>query len=212
MAQLRGIFFLLFSVQNSATGRLDTPAFAIHQQNRHAKSTFDRPLTKSALFYRNELIPKNEDESPSERREVPIEESNVETKVDEPQENEMWMSATRTLGSLFLHQEDARRDNNTTTNTTGSVSFPFHESTLSSYLLNLKRQEEDNREKAEKREAKKEKKVEKKGEKGKISTEFQIDQVRKKIVCLTYDGILFLVHMFLFATITIQLENSKRAR
>lgn len=61
------------------------------------------------------------------------------------------MQATRTLGSLFLHQQDAAAHNNSTVNTSigeKMEGIPFHESALSSYLLNLKREEEVNREKS----------------------------------------------------------------
>jgi hypothetical protein len=111
-----------------------------------------------------------------------VESDGAEEKIetDEPiQDSEVWMTATRTLGSLFLHQEDAKRDHNVTNETAydGSTSFPFHESTLSAYLLNLKRQEEVNREKSLSQQIAEEPKPGKKESLREHSTDFQIDQV-----------------------------------
>ncbi|KAL7546658.1 hypothetical protein ACHAWF_009992 [Thalassiosira exigua] len=70
-----------------------------------------------------------------------------------------WMSATGTLGSLFLRQEDADRDRNVDvfgrpllTNETededASSPFSLHGNSFTQYLMKLKLQEEDNRHRA----------------------------------------------------------------
>lgn len=78
------------------------------------------------------------------------EESSIEEKND-------WLSATGTLGSLFLKQEDADRDKNVdvfgrplVSNETGADDkenspFSLEENSFARYLMNLKFQEEDNR-------------------------------------------------------------------
>lgn len=167
-----------FLVVQTACARLDSPAFLsrhrVHPANPiHRTSSFDgRRSTR--LFYVQEPIPKKEPIDENAYEAAPIDGSNTQP----TQDNEVWMQASRTLGSLFLHQQDAVRDaaNYTSANEGESVGFPFHESTLSSYLLNLKRQEEVNREKShenklvEKMEADSEEVVV-------LNTEFQIDQV-----------------------------------
>lgn len=75
-------------------------------------------------------------------------------------EDNAWLSATRTLGSLFLRQEDADRDRNidvfgrplvhheTESNDDTSSPFSLHENSFAKYLMDLKFQEEQNRERA----------------------------------------------------------------
>eukprot|EP00804_Cyclotella_cryptica_P010208 CCRYP_013828-RA/>CCRYP_013828-RA protein AED:0.12 eAED:0.12 QI:366/1/1/1/1/1/12/339/913 len=158
--------------------RLHLPAFVIHHpQTFRVENAMPRQLPTSALFYRSEPSPK--------KAPTPVERDDIEVKIetDEPiQDNEVWMTATRTLGSLFLHQEDATRDHNVSNETAndGSASFPFHESTLSAYLLNLKRQEEVNREKSSNQTKTEERKPEKKELSRGLSTDFQIDQKMAK--------------------------------
>ena len=84
------------------------------------------------------------------------EDDTVEEKTD-------WLSATRTLGSLFLRQEDEDRDKNVDVfgralvgNDTEVEGGLLHENSIANYLMNLKKQEEDNRERsAEHRQSKK---------------------------------------------------------
>ncbi|KAL7518065.1 hypothetical protein ACHAWX_002922 [Stephanocyclus meneghinianus] len=165
----------LISVFAQTAGcRLDLSAFAIQQPRTfRVENVVSRQLPNSALFYRNE---------PRTKKDPPLVESDdIEEKIEteEPiQDNEVWMTATRTLGSLFLHQEDAKRDHSVSNETAydGSASFPFHESTLSAYLLNLKRQEEVNREKSSTQQKADEPKPGKREPLKELSTGFQIDQ------------------------------------
>ena len=104
-----------------------------------------------------------------------------------------WLSATRNLGSLFLRQEDADRDKNVDVfgrpllvgNETGdgNATSPFanlQDNSFAQYLLNLKFEEEDNRERAAEN-ADKSPRVDaaEEGGTGKDDkSKFQIDQVR----------------------------------
>jgi hypothetical protein len=79
---------------------------------------------------------------------------------DDSVEDNAWLSATRTLGSLFLRQEDADRDRNvdvfgrpmveheTESFDASSSPFSLHENSFAKYLMDLKFQEEENRERA----------------------------------------------------------------
>lgn len=75
---------------------------------------------------------------------------------DTVEEKSDWLSATRTLGSLFLRQEDADRDKNVDVfgrplafeEDEKSTFDRLQEHSLAQYLMRLKEQEEDNREKA----------------------------------------------------------------
>ncbi|KAL9180648.1 hypothetical protein ACHAXT_011101 [Thalassiosira profunda] len=77
----------------------------------------------------------------------------IENTVEEKSD---WLSATRTLGSLFLRQEDADRDKNVDVfgrplafeEDEKSTFDRLQEHSLAQYLMRLKEQEEDNREKA----------------------------------------------------------------
>ena len=179
IARMVAAVLYTFLLLQSARARLHSafihPTYSI---NSHVNQPSLHKLTYSSstrLFYVQEPLKNTEasDEStsstPNEEEETPTTES----------KDEVWMQATRTLGSLFLHQEDATR--NVTTSTTsnddgdGGGVFPFHESTLSSYLLNLKRQEEVNREKS--KDVRVEDDNADSGEVERLSTEFQIDQV-----------------------------------
>jgi len=158
---------ILLLLAKTTYGRLETSTFVIQTRFTPRKGQY---RSNSVLFYVQESIPRNESIKSSNSKV-----DHVETKPD--QDNEMWMQATRTLGSLFLHQEDAVRNTHdgNKTNVDESAPFPFHESTLSAYLLNLKRQEEDNREKSS-RKAQTKTNAEKR-ETRQLSNEFQVDQV-----------------------------------
>lgn len=156
----------------TARGRFDSPAFISHSTSASITSSLlqprgrcNRPIT--SLFYVQEPIPTGESAKEDSEKSVDI------NAKHESQDNEMWMRATRTLGSLFLHEENARdtHEGNKTS------PFPFHESTLSSYLLNLKKQEEENREKSveSKQTIKKETEISVRP----ISSGFRIDQVHR---------------------------------
>lgn len=79
---------------------------------------------------------------------------------DDSVEDNAWLSATRTLGSLFLRQEDADRDRNIDvfgrpmaehekeSVDASSPLFSLHENSFAKYLMDLKFQEEENRERA----------------------------------------------------------------
>lgn len=106
-----------------------------------------------------------------------LEDNIVEDKND-------WLSATRTLGSLLLRQEDADRDRNVdvfgrplaTANET-AASGP-EENSFAKYLLNLKFLEEDNRERAaEHRKSMPEGASSDRVSVPKVTTGLQIDQV-----------------------------------
>jgi hypothetical protein len=78
--------------------------------------------------------------------------------ADHVEDRNDWASATRTLGSLFLRQEDADRNRDVdvfgrpllTNETEDKDSSPFslQETSFAKYLMSLKHQEEDNRERA----------------------------------------------------------------
>ena len=97
-----------------------------------------------------------------------IEDHTFDEDDDTVEEKTDWLSATRTLGSLFLRQEDEDRDKNVDVfgralvgNETDDVEGGLlHENSIANYLMNLKKQEEDNRERsAEHRQSKKSKDV-----------------------------------------------------
>lgn len=73
---------------------------------------------------------------------------------DTVEEKSDWLSATRTLGSLFLRQEDADRDKGVDVFgrplafEEDEKSTMNQEHSLAQYLMQLKHQEEDNRERA----------------------------------------------------------------
>jgi hypothetical protein len=158
------------------------PSFNTAFLNRHTIHTTPSSVvtSKTRLFYVQDPIPENNDEPPSS------------TTTPTEEKDQLWMSATRTLGSLFLHQQDAssasvgsnQYNNANADNNTTSTGEAFHESVFSSYLLNLKREEEVNREKTsrdnddDKKLKKKKKDVEKSdGDLKEITVDFVIDQV-----------------------------------
>ncbi len=110
---------------------------------------------------------------------------------DDTVEDNAWLSATRTLGSLFLRQEDADRDSNvdvfgrplveheTEANDASSPLFSLHEKSLAKYLMDLKFQEEQNRERAaEQHSTKPNDTWRDKSSTHKASSGIEIDQVR----------------------------------
>lgn len=175
--------FYLFLLVHVAYSRLD-PQAAFALISHHTRvfptkyySLFKIRHSKSALFYVQETISTGETESGDD---------NSETRPEAESQDKAWMQATRTLGSLFLHQEDAARGyENKTDVGVDSEPFPFHESSLSSYLLNLKRQEEVNREKSSELLKEKNRKERNISTSGKPLTDFHIDQVSgsRKISC-----------------------------
>jgi hypothetical protein len=168
MITAKGLSLLLLA--DTTNSRLDSPAFVNYRAVYPAKHPNRQQPT--SLFYVQEPIPKKES-TESEGTEKAVD---TNTKSgDSTEGNEVWMQATRTLGSLFLHQEDASRDRQLDKTVDDTSPFPFHESTLSAYLLNLKRQEEVNREKSSQMIEQQENKEE--NEVGRLSNEFQIDQV-----------------------------------
>jgi hypothetical protein len=107
-------------------------------------------------------------------------------------EDNAWLSATRTLGSLFLRQEDADRDRNvdvfgrplvgheTEANDASSPLFSLHEKSLAKYLMDLKFQEELNRERASEQHSTKLNDVWRdKSSTYKVESGVEIDQVRR---------------------------------
>ncbi|EED90234.1 predicted protein [Thalassiosira pseudonana CCMP1335] len=132
-------------ISTGASAHLNIPAFANSKYRSIHQFKVSHQLPPS-LFYTTESIEQTSElpTSPEEDDTASItEESTIE-------DNKDWISATRTLGSLFLRQEDANRDPAETANNRAEIeftSFPFQENSMTSYLLKLKRQEEDNREK-----------------------------------------------------------------
>eukprot|EP01082_Thalassiosira_pseudonana_P008259 g7413.t1.1.5e17418a g7413 g7413.t1 contig24:559816-562994(+) len=132
-------------ISTGASAHLNIPAFANSKYRSIHQFKVSHQLPPS-LFYTTESIEQTSElpTSPEEDDTASItEESTIE-------DNKDWISATRTLGSLFLRQEDANRDPAETANNRAEfefTSFPFQENSMTSYLLKLKRQEEDNREK-----------------------------------------------------------------
>lgn len=132
-------------ISTGASAHLNIPAFANSKYRSIHQFKVSHQLPPS-LFYTTESI-----EQTSELPTSP-EEDDTASITDEStiEDNKDWISATRTLGSLFLRQEDANRDPAETANNRAEIeftSFPFQENSMTSYLLKLKRQEEDNREK-----------------------------------------------------------------
>lgn len=124
--------------------------------------------TRTSLFYKTIDDPSIEKEQISSSQSNPSDDGGQETEIDsgivieddifedsdDVEEKSDWISATRTLGSLLLRQEDADRDKNVDVfgrplswvdkdETGGEAKTPFAQ-----YLMNLKLQEEDNRERA----------------------------------------------------------------
>ena len=208
------LFLLLLHELDVAYSRLDPQAtFASVSHLTHTFPTKYNTLkirhSKSALFYVQEPIPTGETEvDDGNKNNI---ESTDETKQPEAEsQDKVWMQATRTLGSLFLHQEDAARGHENKTNGY-SEPFPFHESTLSSYLLNLKRQEEVNREKKSS-EPLKERNTDEKNIMGtpgkKLVAEFHIDQVSvcsSGVSCLKVSSYLMSINF-----ICIQIIDSRK--
>mmetsp|Transcript_17445 Transcript_17445/g.37697 ORF Transcript_17445/g.37697 Transcript_17445/m.37697 type:complete len:920 (+) Transcript_17445:159-2918(+) len=135
------------------------PAFAVQKPPPIHKAV--RP-TRTSLFYKTidpietEQISSppsnpNDEGDGTETESGIIEDQIFEDNIVEDKND--WLSAKRTLGSLFLRQEDANRDRNVDvfgrplvgneTDAGDKSSFSLPE-----YLLNLKLQEEDNRERA----------------------------------------------------------------
>jgi hypothetical protein len=123
------------------------------------------------------------------------------------EDNKDWISATRTLGSLIFQMQDETKDSNVDvfgrplvnnlptqidqfglpkdyydTNAvdgTGGGGDDGWQSSLASYLLKLKRDEEDNRERIfEKNKGSRESSINEDGESSKVSMNVQFDQVR----------------------------------
>jgi hypothetical protein len=165
------------------------PSFNAAFLNQHIIRTAPSSIasTKTRLFYVQDSIPENNNEPPSTS-------SSSTTTTPEEEKDQVWMSATRTLGSLFLHQQDAALDvnqenniNSLVDNNTTTKGETFHESVFSSYLLNLKREEEVNREKSSHDDEKKRRKKDVEKSEGKlkeITVDFVIDQVN---ICVLLD-------------------------
>lgn len=108
---------------------------------------------------------------------------------DDIVEDNAWQSATRTLGSLFLRQEDADRDKNVDVfgrplavgqkiEDSDASPFYLHENSFAKYLMDLKFQEEQNRERAaEHHSIKSNNAWRDNSTKQKVSREIEIDQV-----------------------------------
>ena len=169
---------------SNSIGHQNLPAFAINF------GSIQRPGVKpiqSILFSTTEPVETKEvsNSSPEDVDEVPdinaiVGENNI------VEDNKDWISATRTLGSLFLHQDDAHRavSNDSKNNgessseeADGDISSSLGNS-LTSFLLKMKQQEEVNREKYKKsRDVNDGGTSKDKSTKQDLSTVFQIDQV-----------------------------------
>jgi len=136
---------------------VNAPAFACH--NRPLMHQTQR-LKRKALSYKtfdqieNDIISL----SPSNPSGDEGDEAKIESSDDYVEDDNAWLSATRTLGSLFLRQEDAERVRNVdvfgrplvrndTEGKDGPRSTP-PENSFAQYMIDLKLQEEGNRERA----------------------------------------------------------------
>ena len=166
---------LVMSLHNMMTcisAHTNTPAFVL--QN------YSPLMHKPGRSKRTQLSYVDDEEVVSPTKSVDVDEgddkANIESGTmdhsfdedDTVEEKTDWLSATRTLGSLFLRQEDEDREKNVDVfgralvgNETDDVEGGLlHENSIANYLMNLKKQEEDNRERsAEHRQSKKSKDV-----------------------------------------------------
>lgn len=137
---------------------VNAPAFAFH--NRPLKHQTQR-LQRKALSYKTFDQIENDNIislSPSNPSGDEGDEAKIESSDDYVEDDNAWLSATRTLGSLFLRQEDAERVRNVdvfgrplvrnnTEDKDGPRSNP-PENSFAQYMIDLKLQEEGNRERA----------------------------------------------------------------
>ena len=137
---------------------VNAPAFAFH--NRPLVHQTQR-LKRKALSYKTFDQIENDDIislSPSNPSGDQGDEAKIESSDDYVEDDNAWLSATRTLGSLFLRQEDAERVrnvdvfgrplvSNNTEGKDGPRSTP-PENSFAQYMKDLKLQEEGNRERA----------------------------------------------------------------
>ena len=158
------ILILVMSLHNTMaciSAHENTPAFVL--QN------YSPLMHKPGRSKRTQLSYVDDEEVVSPTKSVDVDEgdkANIESGIiedhtfdeddDTVEEKTDWLSATRTLGSLFLRQEDEDRDKNVDVfgralvgNETDDVEGGLlHENSIANYLMNLKKQEEDNRERS----------------------------------------------------------------
>jgi hypothetical protein len=138
---------------------VNAPAFAF--QNRPRVHEPQRSKRKGPSYKSFDQMEKDViSSSPSNPRGEEGDETKIENSDSDVEDDNAWLSATRTLGSLFLRQEDAervknvdvfRRNRSSLGNDNEGKDAPRSnpaENTFAHYMLDLKLQEEDNRERA----------------------------------------------------------------
>ena len=157
----------------------------------------DEPLNKQRISPSAKKDSKDEDTTDQVVLGDTNDSKNIQLENNEAvEDNKDWISATRNIGSLILHLKDETKDSNVDVfgrplnlpqidqfglpkdydnNDDNSAGW---QSSLASYLLKLKRDEEDNRERIFEENKGRKRSIMEDGESSKLSMNIQLDQVR----------------------------------